>query len=147
MVAPVQSNFDTCVANGTGILQLSVETSGGRYGYVDQQVLRGLLIPVEVQTQFTAQEAGVETKVNLLRCFPSQFLVLQTRERSTLGGNVLGIVERIHAVCVVCKGCLVLEGTDALVTVLSPTGTQLQEADDRRVLQEVLVADYPTCRE
>ena len=148
LVAPVDSELNTSVLYGTSILQLLRETCRRRNGHGDEQVLRGLLIPVENHAELTADEACIETEVKLLRGLPSQLLVGEALRINTGSIVVLVAVEGIVTVGTILEGSEITEAvSNVLVTVLSPTCTDLQEVEPGRgLLHELLVRDYPTCR-
>ena len=148
LVVPVEGHFNTGILDRTGVLQLRGEASRRRHRNRHEQVFGLLLVPVEIEAKLSGQQTCVKADVELFRRFPRKVFVGKTRERGTAHGRVFGVAERIVAVGVVCKGGLVLECGDVLVTVLTPAGTQFQEVNHVfHRLHEAFVADDPAGRE
>ena len=158
LVAPAESHLKTLVLHVTCIhvgrlLIAEHHIHRGLY----QPVLRGLLIPVEVQSEAAAKEACIQTDIQLLRGLPSHVGVGNVLCIGTSGVNVVGhrlnhIAGELVAIVGISAGGEtdvreIVEVTNLTVTVLSPRCTELQEAQPRRGrLHELLVRDVPTCR-
>ena len=128
LVSPLELEFKTGVADITGIDRGSGDThDGGRSDAGHNEVLGHLVEPVRAEGEAVAQEAQVQTEVQLLGGLPLKFFV--TGGRRGVAQQVLETV----------AGRIVTRGGDHVgiaVTaqagegaVLSPGGTELGEVD------------------
>ena len=129
VVVPSDGSLNTGVLHGAGVSIVTVLTYDSPNGNPQQEVLGLLLVPFERGAQTAAEEACVETDVDLFRCLPCQFGVGQTCGITTLCVAVLVVVERILTVVTEVEGRLPLCGRNVVVTVLSPAGAQFQELE------------------
>ena len=148
LVIPAQREFDTLVLHVSAVDVGSADAIYAQNRSTHQPVFRGLLVPVEGQSQTAVQEAGINTDVQLLGSLPSQFGVAQHVERTAGGGFfVVAHAEEVSVGFVESHLCQVLEVGDVAVTVLSPGCTDFEEvhdASDR--FHELFIGHYPTCR-
>ena len=158
LVAPAESYLKTLVLHITCIhvsrlLIAEHHVHRGLY----QPVLRGLLIPVEVQSEAATQETGIQTDIQLFRGLPSHVGVGNVLGVGTSGVDVIShrlnhIARELVAIVGISAGGEtdvreIVEVTNLTVTVLSPRCAKLQEAQPRRGrLHELLIRDVPTCR-
>ena len=146
-IVPVECEFHTRVAHGARILPLGVlNACRGRYLHLHKQVFGLLIIPVKRCSQPTAKEAGVNTEVGLLGCFPCQVGIGQTCEIGSLCGTILDIAKRVAAKVAIDEGRQIAEAVAyILITVLSPAGTKFQEIEPTGCgLHKPLIANHPT---
>ena len=106
---------------------VSILSDNTPQGHPEQKVLGLLVVPLEGGGEATAEEACVETHVGLLRGLPDQVGILDVGRISTLCISVLRVAEGILAIVTEIEVGLPQHGTDVIVTILSPTGTQFQE--------------------
>ena len=144
-ILPPEVQFDTLVADGTGVhVDRFLAGDEGRRHFHDQ-VVGKLGVPVQRGGKAVPEEAGLETGVKLLGLFPGKVFV---REFAGIGcvRDVDAFGQLIIAGALGDGGSILIVGKDADVTVDAPAGAELQEGEEILVdaLHPRLVGDGPT---